>query len=198
MSTEIKVPVLPESVADATILAWQKKPGDAVKRDEVLVEVETDKVVLEVPAPADGVLSSIVADEGATVVAQELLGTMEAGAVADAPAAPAAAAAPAVASAGTTGGPASPSARNMMAEHGVDRSQVAGSGKGGRIGKADVQAHVAGGGGAAPAAAGAAAGVAATASPSAATAVGVVSGDREERRVPVSYTHLTLPTTPYV
>ena len=185
MSTEIKVPVLPESVADATILAWQKKPGDAVKRDEVLVEVETDKVVLEVPAPADGVLSSIVADEGATVVAQELLGTMEAGAVADAPAA---AAAPAAASAGegTTGGPASPSARNMMAEHGVDRSQVAGSGKGGRIGKEDVQAHVAGGGGAAPAAAGAAAGVVATASASPATAVGVVSGDREERRVPMS------------
>jgi len=185
MSTEIKVPVLPESVADATILAWQKKPGDAVKRDEVLVEVETDKVVLEVPAPADGVLSSIVADEGATVVAQELLGTMEAGAVADAPAA---AAAPAAASAGegTTGGPASPSARNMMAEHGVDRSQVAGSGKGGRIGKEDVQAHVAGGGGAAPAAAGVAAGVAATASASPATAVGVVSGDREERRVPMS------------
>ena len=182
MSTEIKVPVLPESVADATILAWQKKPGDAVKRDEVLVEVETDKVVLEVPAPADGMLSSIVADEGATVVAQELLGTMEAGAVADAPAAPAAATAPAVASAGTTGGPASPSARNMMAEHGVDRSQVAGSGKGGRIGKEDVQAHVAGGGGAAPAAAG----VAATASASPATAVGVVSGDREERRVPMS------------
>ena len=87
MSTEIKVPVLPESVADATILAWQKKPGDAVKRDEVLVEVETDKVVLEVPAPADGVLSTIVAEEGATVLAQEVLGTMEAGAVADAPAA---------------------------------------------------------------------------------------------------------------
>ena len=82
MSIEIKVPVLPESVADATILAWQKKPGDAVKRDEILVEVETDKVVLEVPAPADGVLSGIVAEEGTTVVAQELLGTMEEGAAA--------------------------------------------------------------------------------------------------------------------
>ena len=188
MSTEIKVPVLPESVADATILAWQKKPGDAVKRDEVLVEVETDKVVLEVPAPADGVLSSIVADEGATVVAQELLGTMEAGAVSEAPPAAAAAAAPAAASpgAGTTGGAASPSARNMMAEHGVDRSQVVGSGKDGRINKEDVQAHVAGGGGgAAPAAAGAAAGIAAAATPSP-TTVGVVSGDREERRVPMS------------
>ena len=176
------------------ILAWQKKPGDAVKRDEVLVEVETDKVVLEVPAPADGVLTTIVADEGATVLAQEVLGTMEAGAVADAPAATAAAVAPASAPAAgsdaATGGPASPSARNMMAEHGVDRNQVAGSGKGGRISKEDVQAHVAGGSSAAPAAVGAAAaGIAASASaPSAApgVAVGVMSGDREERRVPMS------------
>ena len=102
MSTEIKVPVLPESVAEATILAWQKKPGDAVKRDEVLVEVETDKVVLEVPAPADGVLSTIAAEEGATVLAQEVLGTMEAGAVADAPPA-AAASAPAGSSDTVTG-----------------------------------------------------------------------------------------------
>jgi len=202
MSTEIKVPVLPESVADATILAWQKKPGDSVKRDEVLVEVETDKVVLEVPAPADGVLSTIVADEGATVVAQELLGTMEAGAVADAPAAASAAATPAATAdssgAGATGGPTSPSVRNMMAEHGVDRSQVVGSGKGGRISKEDVQAHVAGGGGAASTAAVAAAGTAAAGTSAAiaaapatskapqATAVGVMSGDREERRVPMS------------
>jgi len=187
MSTEIKVPVLPESVADATILAWQKKPGDAVKRDEVLVEVETDKVVLEVPAPADGVLSTIAAEEGATVLAQEVLGTMEAGAVADAPPA-AAASAPAGSSDTVTGGPTSPSVRNMMAEHGVDRNEVAGSGKGGRISKEDVQAHVAGGGGTATAPA-AAAGVAASApAPSAApsVAVGVMSGDREERRVPMS------------
>ncbi len=196
MSTEIKVPVLPESVADATILAWQKKPGDAVKRDEVLVEVETDKVVLEVPAPADGVLSTIIADEGATVLAQEVLGTMEAGAVADAPAAAAAASAPATTSGAATGGPTSPSVRNMMAEHGVDRNDVAGSGKGGRISKEDVQAHVSGGGGTASApvaaatvTAGAAAGIAAASSaPSASTSapVGVMSGDREERRVPMS------------
>ncbi len=193
MSTEIKVPVLPESVADATILAWQKKPGDAVKRDEVLVEVETDKVVLEVPAPADGVLTSIVADEGATVVAQELLGTIEAGAVAES--APAAAA-PAPSSGGQTdsqsggqsGGQTSPSVRNMMAEHGVDRDQVVGTGKGGRISKDDVQAHVASGSSAAPAAP---AGVAATSAPAASTpsptpGIPPVSGDREERRVPMS------------
>ena len=193
MSTEIKVPVLPESVADATILAWQKKPGDAVKRDDVLVEVETDKVVLEVPAPADGVLSSIVADEGATVVAQELLGTMEEGAVADTSAAQAtgqapAAATQAAAASTSTGGPAGPAARNMMAEHDVDRSQVAGSGKGGRISKADVQAHVAGGSPGAPAAS---AGVAASASAPAAAptpppGLTAVSGEREERRVPMS------------
>lgn len=189
MSTEIKVPVLPESVADATILAWQKKPGDAVKRDEVLVEVETDKVVLEVPAPTDGVLTSIVADEGATVVAQELLGTIEAGAVAKSAPAPApAAAAPAASSGGQTGGQTSPSVRNMMAEHGVDRDQVVGTGKGGRISKDDVQAHVASGGGSAPAAP---VGVAATSPPAASTpsptpGIPPVSGDREERRVPMS------------
>lgn len=191
MSTEIKVPVLPESVADATILAWQKKPGDAVKRDEVLVEVETDKVVLEVPAPADGVLATIAAEEGATVVANELLGTIDAGAVADTPAAATAPAASAAAStapasgAATTGGPAGPAARNMMSEHGVDRSQVAGSGAGGRISKGDVQAHVAGNqaSGGAPAAAGAA-GIAASGSSNA--SAGTTMGEREERRVPMS------------
>jgi len=180
MSTEIKVPVLPESVADATILAWQKNPGDAVKRDEVLVEVETDKVVLEVPAPADGVLTTVVAAEGATVVANEILGTMEAGAAAAAPAAAPAAAANTAAPAGdTTGGPASPSVRHMMSEHGVDRDQVAGSGKGGRITKDDVSAHVAGS---------SSGSITPTAAPAAST-TGITSapmGEREERRVPMT------------
>ncbi len=189
MSTEIKVPVLPESVADATILAWQKKPGDAVKRDEVLVEVETDKVVLEVPAPSDGVLTSIVADEGATVVAQELLGIMEIGAVAEATTAAAPAnEAPSSAppASGVVGGPTSPSVRQMMSEHGVDRDQVAGTGKGGRISKGDVQAHVAGGTSAqtpAPEAAAVSSGIAAS---SAAAPVRSEMGEREERRVPMS------------
>lgn len=193
MSTEIKVPVLPESVADATILAWQKKPGDAVKRDEVLVEVETDKVVLEVPAPADGVLTSIVADEGATVVAQELLGTIEAGAVAESTAAPAASAAAASSSDAQTGGATSPSVRNMMAEHGVDRDQVVGTGKGGRISKEDVQAHVASSGGsstsgatAGVAAASGAVNSAAASAPSPTPGIPPISGDREERRIPMS------------
>ena len=200
MSTEIKVPVLPESVADATILAWQKKPGDAVSRDEVLVEVETDKVVLEVPAPADGVLSKIVAEEGATVVAQELLGVMEAGAVASAPAADSQATAPepaaeqsagqtsGQASAGVTGGPTSPSVRQMMSEHGVDRQQVVGTGPGGRISQSDVAAHVSGNVSDNSDAGGSAAGVAVAGAQSASSAAAppVAMGEREERRVPMS------------
>jgi 2-oxoglutarate dehydrogenase E2 component (dihydrolipoamide succinyltransferase) len=198
MATEIKVPVLPESVADATILAWQKKPGEAIKRDEILVEVETDKVVLEVPAPADGVLTSIVADEGAVVTAQEVLGVMEEGAVADSAAsaaAPAAATAPAAAADEDAGGPTSPSARQLMAEHNLSADQITGSGKNGRISKADVEAHIAGQSGsgasaaaapvAAVAATAAAAPAPAAATPSSAIAAGV-SGDRSERRVPMS------------
>ncbi|WP_343225300.1 biotin/lipoyl-containing protein, partial [Lysobacter enzymogenes] len=86
MSTEIKVPVLPESVSDATIATWHKKPGDAVKRDENLVDLETDKVVLEVPSPVDGVLKEIKFEEGATVTSQQLIAIVEAGAAAAAPA----------------------------------------------------------------------------------------------------------------
>ena len=85
MSIEVKVPVLPESVSDATIASWHKKLGDAVKRDENLVDLETDKVVLEVPAPADGVLKEIRFDTGATVTSQQVLAIIEEGAVAAAP-----------------------------------------------------------------------------------------------------------------
>ena len=193
MATEIKVPVLPESVADATILAWQKKPGEAIKRDEILVEVETDKVVLEVPAPADGVLTSIVSDEGAVVTAQEVLGTMEEGAVANsAAAAPAPATASAAVADEDTGGPTSPSARQLMAEHNLSADEIAGSGKNGRISKADVEAHITGQSGSSAAAPAEAAPVAATATgaagagtSSSALAAGT-SGDRSERRVPMS------------
>src|SRR5512140_2817054 len=91
MALEVKVPVLPESVSDATIATWHKKPGDAVRRDENLVDLETDKVVLEVPAPADGVLKEIRKDTGATVTSQEILAIIEEGAAAAAaPEAPAA------------------------------------------------------------------------------------------------------------
>ena len=179
MSTEIKVPVLPESVADATILAWQKKPGDAVKRDEVLVEVETDKVVLEVPAPCDGVLVTIVADEGALVTAQELLGIVDEGAVAASPkvsaAAPAQAASAEVAA---SGGATSPAVRQMMAENNITADQVTGSGKNGRISKEDVSAHLAASGGSSAPTQAAQSAPAATAMP--------VPGDRTERRVPMS------------
>ena len=82
MSTEIKVPVLPESVSDATIASWHKKPGDAVKRDENLVDLETDKVVLEVPSPVDGVLKEIKFDTGSTVTSEQVLAIVEAGAAA--------------------------------------------------------------------------------------------------------------------
>ena len=86
MTLEVKVPVLPESVSDATIASWHKKPGDAVKRDENLVDLETDKVVLEVPAPVDGVLKEIRKETGATVTSQEILAVIEEGAAAPAPA----------------------------------------------------------------------------------------------------------------
>ena len=93
MAIEVKVPVLPESVSDATIAGWHKQVGDAVKRDENLVDLETDKVVLEVPSPVDGVLKSIAFEQGATVNSQQVIAVIDEGAVADAK--PAAAAAPA-------------------------------------------------------------------------------------------------------
>jgi 2-oxoglutarate dehydrogenase E2 component (dihydrolipoamide succinyltransferase) len=195
MSTEIKVPVLPESVADATILAWQKKPGEAVKRDEVLVEVETDKVVLEVPAPVDGVLATIVADEGAVVTADELLGTVTEGAVADttvaanAPSAAPVDAPAAEAANSATGGATSPSVRQMLAENNLQAADVQGTGRDGRITKSDVQAAAGGGNAAAPAAAAAVSqpAPAPAPAPAAATpAVAAVEGERQQRRVPMT------------
>ena len=148
MSTEIKVPALPESVADATVVAWHKQPGEAVARDEVLVDIETDKVVLEVPAPADGVLESIAEGDGATVVAEQLLGTIAAGAAAETGAATTAAADAATddgaAGAGAASGEpqTSPAVRKLLEENGLSAADVAGSGKNGRITREDVQAHL--------------------------------------------------------
>ncbi|MFZ1567962.1 MAG: 2-oxoglutarate dehydrogenase complex dihydrolipoyllysine-residue succinyltransferase [Thiolinea sp.] len=141
MSSEILTPVLPESVADATVVTWHKKVGDAVKLDEVLVEVETDKVVLEVPASVAGVLAEISQPEGSTVTSGQLLGKIEAGAAA-APSAPApvAAAPEAAPAAVATDAKAGPAARKAMDEAGVNRSDVNGSGKDGRILKEDVSA----------------------------------------------------------
>lgn len=143
MSVEIKTPMLPESVADALIVKWFKKAGDPVQQDEPIVEIETDKVVLEVPAPVSGVLESIVEAEDATVVSDQLLGTITEGAVAAAPAAeaaPAETSAPEAAAAPAAGGQTSPAVRKALDEKGLSADDVTGSGKNGRILKEDVAA----------------------------------------------------------
>ncbi len=138
MAIEIKVPVLPESVADATVVAWHKKPGDSVKRDEILVDLETDKVVLEVPAPENGVLGEIQKQTGAVVTSNEILAILQTDGAFVATPTPKetstthpATTPPAVAAA-------TPSARRAAAEKEVDVTTLAGSGKGGRITKEDV------------------------------------------------------------
>ena len=143
MTIEIKVPQLPESVSDATLVGWHKKAGESVARDENLVDLETDKVVLEVPAPAAGTLVKILVEDGATVVAGDVLAVLEEGTVADA--APAVtesktAEAPAAAVATSSKGPVktSPAVRRLLDEHDLDASMVPGSGKDGRITKSDV------------------------------------------------------------
>ena len=151
---EVKVPQLSESVAEATMLQWKKKVGDTVAADEILIEIETDKVVLEVPAPAAGVLSEILQADGATVAAEQLIaridtdGKVAAAAPAAAPAAasaPAAAAAPAVAST-SMAGVAMPAAAKLMADNSLAAGSVPGTGKDGRVTTGDVLAAVAGGG----------------------------------------------------
>jgi 2-oxoglutarate dehydrogenase E2 component (dihydrolipoamide succinyltransferase) len=153
MSTEVKVPVLPESVSDATIAAWHKQPGEAVKRDENLVDLETDKVVLEVPAPADGVLKEIRHDTGDTVNSQDVIAILEEGAAAEAPKAAEAKkepkqpqpAAKAEATAAPTPGKSaadtqslSPAAARMAAEEKIDTSKIEGTGRGGQVTKEDL------------------------------------------------------------
>jgi 2-oxoglutarate dehydrogenase E2 component (dihydrolipoamide succinyltransferase) len=144
---EVKVPQLSESVAEATLLQWKKKPGDAVAIDEVLIEVETDKVVLEVPAPAAGVMAEIVKGDGSTVVSGEVLARIDSAGKASATTAPApaAAAAPAAATAasaapasGSKGDIAMPAAAKMLSEAGLSTSQVTGTGRDGRVTKGDV------------------------------------------------------------
>ena len=148
MSIEIKVPPLPESVSDATLVAWHKKAGDAVVRDENLVDLETDKVVLEVPAPASGTLAEIRIDDGATVTAGQVLALLTEGA-ADAPPVEAAAVsevteAPVVEEAAkpATNRKLSPAVRRLLEEHDLDATIVPGSGKEGRITKSDVMAYL--------------------------------------------------------
>lgn len=182
MAIEIKAPTFPESVADGTVATWHKQPGDVVKRDELIVDIETDKVVIEVLAEADGVLAQIIKNEGDTVLSNELLGTLNEGGAAAAPAAVAAqAAAPAAAAVVAAGDEPllSPAARKIAEENGIDPSSVVGTGKGGRVSKEDVVAAVE---------AKKNAPVAAAAKPAAPAAAAplLAVGDRVEKRVPMT------------
>lgn len=188
MSIEIKAPQFPESVADGTVATWHKQEGDAVKRDELLVDIETDKIVLEVVAPADGVMGKILKGEGETVASQEVLATLEAGA-----AKPAAEASPASESKGEPAvaeadesadadAVAGPAARKLISEHGLDAAAIKGSGKGGRITREDVEKAIQeregakrAGGSASPAP-----------QQAAAAEAPMAMGEREERRVPMT------------
>ena len=197
---DVKVPQLSESVAEATMLQWKKKPGDAVAIDEILIEIETDKVVLEVPAPAAGVLLEIVQADGATVAAEQLIARIDtegkAGTVAPAPAtaaapAPAVAAVAAASASESKSGIAMPAAAKLMADHQMAAGSVSGTGKDGRVTKGDVLGALA-----APAAPVAAPPAAAPApakpAPVAVKALPQVAvpmpnlGDRPEQRVPMS------------
>ena len=144
---EVKVPQLSESVAEATLLQWKKKPGEAVAQDEILIEIETDKVVLEVPAPSAGVLSEIMVADGGTVVADQVIAKIDSAGKASVAAAPARAAAPAtpVSSSTAKGAIAAPSAAKLMAENNLNAAQVSGSGRDGRVTKGDVLNAVSGG-----------------------------------------------------
>jgi len=149
MSSEVRVPALPESVADATVLAWHKEPGQAVKKNENLVDLETDKVVLEVPAPADGVLGPIAAPVGTLVTAATVLAVIETDAAAVAAATATATAAPTPVSSNAAVGAApkaddvlAPAARRLVKEMNLDPAQIAGSGRDGRVQKADVIAFL--------------------------------------------------------
>jgi 2-oxoglutarate dehydrogenase E2 component (dihydrolipoamide succinyltransferase) len=178
MSIEIKAPTFPESVADGTVATWHKKPGEAVKRDELIVDIETDKVVLEVVAPADGSIAEILKGEGDTVLSNEVIARFVEGAATGAPAAgvPVAGAAPAPApvAAASADKPVNPAARKLAEENNVNTAAVSGSGKDGRVLKEDVASHLK----SAP--------VAKLAAAPAPVATLEAVGDRVEKRVPMT------------
>ncbi|MER2973021.1 2-oxoglutarate dehydrogenase complex dihydrolipoyllysine-residue succinyltransferase [Klebsiella pneumoniae] len=183
-SVDILVPDLPESVADATVATWHKKPGDAVVREEVLVEIETDKVVLEVPASADGILDAVLEDEGATVLSRQILGRLREGNSAgkeSSEKADAKASTPAQRQQASleeqNNDALSPAIRRLLAEHNLDPAAIKGTGVGGRLTREDVEKHLA----KAPAPAEAKAPAAA---PAAAPAPQL--GHRSEKRVPMT------------
>ncbi|WP_257294684.1 2-oxoglutarate dehydrogenase complex dihydrolipoyllysine-residue succinyltransferase [Endozoicomonas sp. YOMI1] len=191
MATEIKAPTFPESVADGTVATWHKQPGEQCQRDELLVDIETDKVVLEVVAPADGVLSEIIKPEGEVVLSSEVVGIFQEGASAGAsPAAAEALAAPAASPAAIKEEPIlNPAARRMADEKGLDPASITGTGKGGRVTKEDVVRHVEGGGQVSPAPAVAAAPAVSTVAapaPQVEATAPVFAGERAEKRVPMT------------
>jgi 2-oxoglutarate dehydrogenase E2 component (dihydrolipoamide succinyltransferase) len=179
MTIEIRVPQLPESVADATLVAWRKQPGESANRDENLADLETDKVVLEVPAPAAGVIKEFKVQQGATVKSGDLLAIFEPGAASTAPKSSgkveAAAKSESVSAKAASGAKLGPAARRVIEETGVEAAAVSGTGRDGRVTKADVVAH-------------AAKQAAPTATPAKASATGAVapSGPRAEQRVPMT------------
>ncbi|MGB2271934.1 MAG: 2-oxoglutarate dehydrogenase complex dihydrolipoyllysine-residue succinyltransferase [Pseudomonadales bacterium] len=181
MSIEIKAPSFPESVADGTIATWHKKVGEACTRDELIADIETDKVVIEINAPSEGALTEIIKGEGEIIQSDELIARFEQGAVAEAPA-PAVAVTESVATQSDAELIVSPAAKKMMAENNLSNNEVTGSGKAGRVTKEDVQAvidqrktqSVAAEVSAPPAASAPLATMAA------------VEGDRQERRVPMT------------
>jgi 2-oxoglutarate dehydrogenase E2 component (dihydrolipoamide succinyltransferase) len=183
MLVEVKVPQLSESVAEATLLTWHKKAGERVKRDENLVDIETDKVVLETPAPESGVIIRIIKGDGGTVVSNEVIAQIDTEGRAEAPAAAAKGAAkePAGASAKTAAPAAMPAARKLAAEKGVDAAALAGTGRGGRVTKDDVQQAAEGK--ARPAAPPATPAPSPTPTPAVTPAA---PGERPEQRVPMS------------
>ncbi|OZC36081.1 dihydrolipoamide succinyltransferase [Marinobacter vinifirmus] len=181
MSTEIKAPVFPESVAEGTVATWHKQPGEACSRDELIVDIETDKVVLEVVAPADGVIEEIVKGEGDTCESGEVIGRFKEGAAGESKPAEskpeAKAEAPKEEAAASSGDAIlSPAARKLAEENNVDPAAVKGTGKDGRVTKEDVQNHVD-----SNKSSGAAA-----AKPAAAPALDVAQGERAEKRVPMT------------
>jgi len=191
------VPQLPESVAEATLVSWHKKPGDAVKREENLIDIETDKVVLELPAPGDGVLVEVLKGNGSTVASNEVIAILDTEAKADAGTpvaaapAPVAAAAPATATATAAkavasgeGAVALPAARKMMSERGLAADDVPGTGRGGRVTKGDVLAAAEAKAQAAPVPAPAAPAAPAPRAP--VVAMSASLGNRPEQRVPMS------------
>ena len=176
---DIKVPVLPESVADATIATWHVQPGDAVTRDQNLVDIETDKVVLEVVAQEDGIMGDIIHNEGDTVLGEQVIGSVKAG---GAPAAPAAKAdeTPAARESNDSSDVLTPSVRRLIAEKGLDASKIKGTGKNGRVTKEDVDTFLK-----APAPAAKKAEASAPAAP---------MGDRTQKRVPMTRLRKTIAT----